>query len=434
MTAPATTGVKPPSPKQVAAIAAGNALEFYDFLTYSFFAVQIGATFFPSHDKGASLLASLATFGVGFAGRPIGAFVLGGLADRVGRKPAMLISFALMGLGILGLALTPSYKSIGLAAPILVILFRLLQGFALGGEVGPSTAFMIEAAPPGKRGLYVSFQYMSQDASVLASGLVGVALSSLMSSVQLTDYGWRIAFLIGAAIVPFGLLLRRGLGETLHHEEAAPPAGAPALPGFARIAALGLALLAAGTIVAYGLNYMTTYATATLGMPVTVAFGATVANGLMSMIFDPIGGWLSDRFGRKPMMILPWLALLVLVLPAFWVISHFRTPVALWGATAVMSIASALASCSVLVAVTEALPKHRRAGALSVVYAVSIMAFGGSAQFVVAALTQWSHNPMAPAAYMALAIAVGLAAMLTMTETAPRRIGRAAPAVALTTR
>jgi len=201
--------------RHVAAVTAGNALEFYDFLTYAFFAAQIGRTFFPSHDAAGSLLASLATFGAGFLMRPVGALTIGRMADRIGRKPAMLLSFTLMGVAMVGLALTPSYRAIGIAAPILAIGFRLVQGFALGGEIGPNTAYLIEAAPPHRRGLYVSFQYMSQDGSILVSGLVGYGLASLLSDAAMDSWGWRVAFLLGAAIVPFGLILRRQLAETL---------------------------------------------------------------------------------------------------------------------------------------------------------------------------------------------------------------------------
>ena len=167
--------------RQVAAVVVGNALEFYDFLTYAFFAVYIGRTFFPSNVPSASLLASLATFGAGFVTRPVGSLVIGRMGDRLGRKPAMMLSFALMGVAIVGLALTPAQKTIGVAAPVLVIFFRLLQGFALGGEVGPSTAFLLEAAPPERRGFYTAFQSWTQDLSVLASGLVGFGLARILS-------------------------------------------------------------------------------------------------------------------------------------------------------------------------------------------------------------------------------------------------------------
>src|SRR5450432_1640450 len=201
--------------RQVLAVVIGNGLEFYDFVTYAFFAAQIGRSFFPSDTPGTSLLASLATFGAGFLTRPLGAFVIGRYADRAGRKPAMLLSFALIGVGVVGLPLTPSYAAIGIAAPLIAIAFRLLQGFALGGEVGPSTAFLMEAAPARRRGLYVSLQATSADVAVLVAGLVGVGLASALEPAALNSWGWRAALLGGAVIIPFGLLLRRTLGETL---------------------------------------------------------------------------------------------------------------------------------------------------------------------------------------------------------------------------
>src|SRR5690349_9807278 len=175
---------------QIAAVASGNALEFYDFVTYSFFAVQIGRTLFPG-DASQSLILSLATFGVGFVSRPLGGLIIGRMADRRGRKPAMILSFAMMGIGIVGLALTPSYRVAGIAASILAVLFRLLQGFALGGEVGPNAAFLMEAAPPHRRGLYLSFHLATADAAVLVAGIVGLTLSTLLTAGQLDAWGWR---------------------------------------------------------------------------------------------------------------------------------------------------------------------------------------------------------------------------------------------------
>src|SRR5580698_2331272 len=159
----------------------GNMLEFYDFITYSFFAIQIGHTFFPSDSQFASLMLSLATFGAGFVTRPIGAVVIGSYSDRAGRRPAMVLSFAMMGTAIIVLALTPSYDSIGVAAPIIVIAARMLQGFSLGGEVGPTTAYLMEAAPPHRRGLAVSWQPVSQQIAATAGALVGGVLSRLMT-------------------------------------------------------------------------------------------------------------------------------------------------------------------------------------------------------------------------------------------------------------
>jgi len=202
--------------KHVAAVVVGNALEFYDFLTYAFFAVYIGKAFFPANDPATSLLASLGTFAVGFVTRPIGGIVIGRMGDRYGRKPAIILSFSLMGIAITGLALTPPYAMVGVLAPAFVLLFRMLQGFALGGEVGPTTAFLLEAAPPERRGFYTAFQAWTQELAILVSGLVGLGLSSVLSDKQLQDFGWRLAFVLGAAIVPVGLIMRRNLPETLH--------------------------------------------------------------------------------------------------------------------------------------------------------------------------------------------------------------------------
>ena len=405
-------------PRHVVAVAAGNALEFYDFVTYAFFAVQIGRTFFPSHSPGGSLLASLATFGAGFLTRPLGAFCIGRMGDRRGRKPAMLLSFGLIGVAVTGLALTPSFARIGTLAPVLAIGFRMLQGFALGGEVGPSTAFLIEAAPPLRRGLYTSFQAMSADLAVLAAGLVGFVLSSLMDAAALEAWGWRIALLLGATIIPFGLMLRRSLDETLHRGEVR----ASVRPGsLARVVLPGLAMLAGATTTAYILDYLTTYAATTLGMPTRIAFGATIVIGLCGVVCDPLGGWLSDRFGRKPVLIAPACLLLVSVFPCFWALAQARSPLVLYGTAALLTTCSTLANVSMIVVITESLPKAARSGGLGMIYACAISVFGGSAQFVVAWLILATGNPLAPAWYMTGGVVVGLVAILQLSETAPAR-------------
>lgn len=412
---------KGPPARNVAAVVSGNALEFYDFLTYAYFAVQIGRTFFPSDDPTISLLASLATFGAGFLTRPLGALVIGRMADRVGRKPAMLLSFSLMGAAMLGIAATPSYAAIGVAAPILVIVLRMIQGFALGGELGCSTAYLMEASPPHRRGGFVSLQYVGQEAASFAAGAIGVVLATLLSAAALDAWGWRVAFLIGGVIIPVGLFLRRSLEETLHEPEFAPAAQSSALNGYARLVVIAFMILAAGTTVSYMLSYMATYAQATLGLPANVSLGATVASGAAGMMFSFAGGVLSDRFGRKPMMIIPWVGLLLVAAPSYWLMSTVKAPVILYGATFLISGLASLATTSNLVAVTESLPKAARAGSLALVYALAISIFGGGAQFFVTWLIRVTGSAMAPAWYMTVAVAIGLVAMLLMTESAPGR-------------
>lgn len=417
------------------AVVAGNALEFYDFLTYAYFAIYIGRTFFPSHNATTSLLASLATFGAGFITRPVGAIILGSMGDRIGRKPAMVLTFSLMGVAIVGLALTPSYAEIGVAAPILAISFRLLQGFALGGEVGPTTAYLVEAAAPERRGLYSSMQSTTQDISVLSAGLVGVVLANMLNAQQLQEYGWRVAMLIGAVIVPWGLAMRRNLPESLHAADdaaLAPDATSGRLttrqhlkPHVALII-FGLMMLMAGTIGTYVKSYMTTYAIATLHMQANIAFGVTVVTAIVSVMMGPTSGILSDKFGRKRIMLMPAGLLLVSIIPCFSVIDHFRTTLALYGCMCYLSLLQTLAFVPVICTLTESLPRAVRAGAVATVYAFAISIFGGSTQFTIAWLIDITKSPMAPAYYWTVALAIGIVAMALVRESAPVKL-RARP-------
>jgi MFS transporter, MHS family, citrate/tricarballylate:H+ symporter len=420
----------PPHPplKQVLAVVAGNGLEYYDFVTYAFFAPQIGRAFFPSDTPGTSLLASLATFGVGFLSRPLGALVIGRLGDRVGRKPAMLLSFFLIGVGVIGLPLIPPYASIGILAPVLAIILRLVQGFALGGEVGPSTAYLMEAAPPLRRGLYVSLQATSADFAVFVAGLVGVGFANPLVTPTLDAWGWRVALLLGAVIVPFGLVMRRRMDETL--QPSVPEVEGPPATGYARIVVLGLVLLSTATTTNYLLEYMTTYAGVNLGMPANIAFGATAVIGLSGVFCDSLGGWLSDRFGRKPIMIIPWLLLAVLVFPTFWMLDQLRTKAALYTACGVLACISTLSSATIIVTITESLPQRVRSGGIALIYALAISVFGGSAQFLVAWMIRATGNPLVPAWYMFCCVMIGLVALFKLPETAPvkARSGSSEPA------
>lgn len=403
----------PLRPSQIASVTAGNALEFYDFVTYAFFATQIGRALFPG-DSSSKLLLSLATFGVGFLTRPLGGLVIGRMADRRGRKPAMILSFAMMGIAMTGLALTPSYAAIGLVAPLLAIFFRLLQGFALGGEVGPNIAYLMEAAPPHRRGLYISLNFASSDFATLVAGLVGFGLASTLTAIQLEAWGWRVAFLIGAAIVPFGLRLRRTLVETLPTEAEVrlETPGKPVL----FLSGAGLLIIAGATISNYTLEYLTTYAQATLHMAVPTAFAATVVLGLIGVVGDLASGTLADRFGPKRVLIVPWLLLIGAVLPVFHLLNAFRTPTALLASTAVLTTLHILGSSPALLLFVQALPARVRAGATGLVYALAIAIFGGTTQLLETLLIRWTSNPVSPGWYMMGAVIVALTGAMCIPE------------------
>jgi len=414
----AATAARVPA-RHVAAAVAGNALECYDFIVYSYFAVQIGRAFFPAHTAFASLMLSLAAFGAGFVSRPLGAVVIGRLGDRVGRKPAMLLSFALMGASMLAMAFTPTFAQIGLAAPLLVLAARLTQGFAMGGDIGSTTTFLLESSPDRRRGFNTAWQLATQGVATIASGLVGLAISRLFGAEGLQAWGWRAAFLLGALILPFGLILRRSLPETL--ETAAPTPLRALLAAHGRTIALAFLIIGNINVSYYVLGYMTTYAVTSLHMAPAAAFGAPIVFGLCTLAFSLAGGALSDRIGRKPVMIWPRAALLVAAYPAFWLLARNRDPMSLLAVTAVLAALSQMAGAGALVAVTEALPKAARCLALSVIYAVAAAVFGGATQPALAWLLHNTAGGLAPAYLLIAGTAMGLAAMAMMPETAPGR-------------
>jgi MFS family permease len=416
--------VSPTNPRQllnrwgVAATVAGNALEFYDFLTYSTFAVYIGHAFFPTGNAFTSLLLTLATFGVGFFTRPLGGLLIGAYADRAGRRPALMLTISLMTVGTLGLVLTPSYASIGLSAPVILIVARLIQGLALGGEVGPSTAVLHECAPPGRRGLFVSWQNASQGIAVCTAGLVGLALSMVLDKGQLTAWGWRVPFALGLVIVPVGLYIRRRLPETL---EAPGSRGSAAVLGMLwrehrQRVVLAVLIMMCLTISTYVSSYMTTYALTSLGMPASQAMLATIANGGVMAAGALLGGRLSDHFGRKPVMILPRIALVVAVYPAFLLLVTVTTPGVLVFVTVLLTLLGSLSGGATLTALTEAFPNQARSSGLAISYAIAVSVFGGTTQFMIAWLIGTTGDRLSPAYYVIVTSILGLWAMFKLPQ------------------
>jgi MHS family citrate/tricarballylate:H+ symporter-like MFS transporter len=404
--------------KRMVAIGVGNALEFYDFMIFSFFAVQVGHAFFPAELGARGLLYTLATFGVGFFTRPLGGVVIGRYGDRRGRKPAMMWSFGLMGVSILGMALTPSYASIGIAAPILLLCFRLLQGFAVGGEVGPITAYAAEAAPRDHRARYVSILQTGQGLAVLSAGLIGYSLARLLSPELLDAYGWRVALLVGVLVVPIGLLIRRGLPETLERA-VAQAAHEPGGPSPWRVFFVGLMTVGAGTIAGYGLTYLATYAQDTLKLGAQLAFVTTIAQGLGYLSSAYAGGWLGDRLGHRRVLLLCFALLLVLMLPAFMLINRWPTAATLFLVTAVLSIIHITAIVCMSAFLVESLAPGIRSGTFAMTYATGVALLGGTTQFVLKLLIDSTGSALAPPWYIIAALAAGMLALTQLRERSP---------------
>jgi MFS family permease len=410
------------SKKVVAATVAGNALEFFDFITYAFFAVYIGQAFFPAKTPLMSLLLSVAVFGVGFIFRPLGGIVIGAYADRAGRRPAMLLTIVLITVGTIGLALTPSYETIGIAAPLFVVFCRLVQGLALGGEVGPASAFLIEIAPPHQRGLYSSWQLASQGIAALLAGIIGVLLSLLLPKEQLAAWGWRVPFLLCLTLIPVAVYLRRAMPETLEggHTPAAP--GSERLWVHRKLILLAILIVLGTTVSTYVGTYMTTYAMSTLHFSPTIALAATVGGGASTLVFSLVGGWLSDRFGRRPVMIIPRVLLAVITWPMFLWLNAAPGIATLLGATTVLNALTALSGTACLVVVPELLPRAVRATGLALAYAIGVSVFGGTTQFVITYLIAETGDPTSPAWYVTLTSLVTLAAMWALPESRGRHL------------
>jgi predicted MFS family arabinose efflux permease len=401
----------------VAAAVIGNALEFYDFAVYAAYAVYIGRAFFPTDNHYTSLLLSVATFGVGFFTRPLGGLVIGAYADRYGRKPALTLTITIMALSCGAIGVLPTYATIGIAAPILLVLARMLQGFSTGGEMGPATTYLLETAPRARRSFFGSWQASSQSMSALAAGVVGVTLGSLLSPASLQGWGWRIPFLLGLAILPVGLYIRAGLNETLDFGQAHHSMGGVLSDMLARhkgTVLLAILVISGGTITQYFFNYMPTYGLTVLHLPPAAALAASFAYGVTGSIAAVAGGLVADRFNRWGVMILPRLLLIALVWPVLLMMNAYPSPAVFLGIVGAFMTLHSFSLGVTIVMIPACFPAAIRTTGLSVGYAFGVAIFGGTAQVVFTWLIGSTGNPMSPAFYLIAANLVTVAATWAM--------------------
>jgi MFS transporter, MHS family, proline/betaine transporter len=403
-------------PLQIAAAIIGNALEWYDFIIFGLMAVVISRLFFPEESQYASLLLTTATFGVGFFMRPVGAVLLGIYADHNGRKAALLRIIILMMAATAMIGFAPTYATIGVAAPLIIVLARLLQGFATGGEFASATSFLVESAPAHRRGFYGSWQMVGQGLAGLFGALLAALLTRNLSVEVIDSWGWRVPFLLGLIIGPVGLFIRYHVQETdaflnAHAAETFRPSFSTTLATHLKEVLACLGVAASGTISFYViLLYMPTFARTQLHLPLDQAFTAEVIGLACMMVLIPLSGALSDHIGRKSIIIAALTLYFALVYPLFsWVYDHPS-----FGNLVVVQV---FLCCllgvffgPVSTIAAEQFPAAARSTGLGISYNLAVMIFGGFAQFFVTWLIEATTSPIAPSFYVMFGAAIGLVA------------------------
>ena len=400
-------------------VVSGNFLEMYDFMVYGFYAAAIAKTFFPSGNEFASLMLSLATFGAGFLMRPLGAIILGAYIDHHGRRKGLIMTLVLMALGTLLIACVPGYASIGVAAPLLVLAGRLLQGFSAGVELGGVSVYLAEIAKPGKKGFYVAWQSASQQVAVIFAGLLGVVLHSMLSPEEMGEWGWRIPFLIGCLIVPFLFLIRRSLEET---EEFKTRKHRPSINEIYRSMLENWRIIVAGCMMVVMTTvsfYMITAYTPTFGKTVLKLDDVdnlivTMCVGLSNFIWLPLMGALSDRVGRKPLLVIFTILTLLTAYPAVsWLVAEPSfgrlLMVELW-----LSFLYGSYNGAMVVTLTEVMPPAVRTAGFSLAYSLATALFGGFTPAISTYLIHSTGNKAAPGLWLMFAAACGLIATLVI--------------------
>jgi MFS family permease len=414
--------MNPPSNRKskfwsVVRVSSGNFLEMYDFMVFGYYASAIGRAFFPSGSPFVSLMLSLMTFGAGFLMRPLGALVLGAYTDRHGRRAGLLLTLGLMSFGILSIACVPGYAAIGLMAPLLVVIGRLLQGFSAGMELGGVSVYLSEIATPGHKGFYVSWQSGSQQVAVMFAASVGVVLNSILPPETMQTWGWRIPLLLGCIIIPFLFRLRKSLVET---EEFLARKHRPSISEILRSLKSNWAIVLVGTFMVTMTTvsfYMITAYTPTFGSSVLHlssldSLVVTLCVGASNLFWLPIMGALSDRVGRRPLLLGCTILMLITAYPAMlWLVKDASfgrlLSVELW-----LSFIYGSYNGAMVVFLTEIMPVDVRTSGFALAYSLATAIFGGFTPALSTYLIHISGNRAIPGLWLSFAAACGLVATL----------------------
>jgi MHS family proline/betaine transporter-like MFS transporter len=404
----------------IVAASIGNALEWFDFAIYGFFAATIARLFFPTESETASLLLTFATFGVAFIMRPIGALVIGSYADRKGRKAALSLSIVLMVLGTGMIALMPTYETIGIAAPILITVARLLQGLSAGGEFGSATALLAEQDPT-RRGFFASWQVASQGLMIMLAAAFGIALSGMFAADNFGDHGWRIPFLFGLSLGPVAFYIRRKIDESPEFK----PSQTPHSPLRSVMAdqslrlAFGIGAVILATVSAYLILFMPTYSIRQLGVDASAAFTAICLVGAIQLVMAPLFGHWSDQVGRFHIMMPAAALFLIVIYPLF---AWLASAPSLERLIVVQVITGFLATAyfaPLPALLSELFPAGTRTSGLSLCYNLAVTVFGGFAPFIITWLIATTGSSLAPSIYAAAAAALSLIALIVLRSHVP---------------
>jgi MFS transporter, MHS family, citrate/tricarballylate:H+ symporter len=400
-------------------VTSGNFLEMFDFFLYGFYATNIASAFFPSTNEHVSLMLTFATFGASFFMRPLGAIILGSYIDHIGRRKGLILTLGIMGCGTVLIAAVPDYATIGIVAPILVLLGRLLQGFSAGVELGGVSVYLSEMATPGHKGFYVSWQSASQQVAIMASAIIGYLVSVTMEPAAIKDWGWRIPFFVGCMIIPVIFVIRRSLQET---EEFLARKHHPKIQEILRsmvqnwrIVIAGMMLVVMTTVSFYLITvYTPTFAKSVLKMNLGDALLVTFCVGLSNFFWLPVMGAISDRVGRRPILLI---FTILPLLTAYPILSWLAANVSfanLLAAELWLSFIYGSYNGAAVVALTEVMPLHVRTVGFSLAYSLATALFGGLTPLVSTWLIGVTHDNAAPGYWMSFAAACGLAATLML--------------------